>query len=256
MVVTDIVRQKPLQVAFTGRNDVVQQIMPTTLHPSLGYSVLPRTLDRGSNRTDSHRPYGHENLPVIFGVPVEDEKSRSPLIGESLPQLLHDPSTRGMRRDIEMRDTPAIMTDDEKAVEDPERQRWYGKEVHRGDDFPMIAQKGEPALGGPGIPRCSPHPSGDGSFGDMETEHQQLAVNTRCAPGWVFRHHPEDQIPNFFRNSPPPHHPARFGDGAPIERKTRSVPADNGLRANDNESLLPSTPELSRQNPEDPIEHR
>src|SRR5437660_10490400 len=94
MLVTDIVRQKPLQVAFTGRNDVVQQIMPTTLHPSLGYSVLPRTLDRGSNRTDVHRPYCDGNLQAILGVPVEDEKSRSPLIGESLSQLLHGPSSR------------------------------------------------------------------------------------------------------------------------------------------------------------------
>jgi hypothetical protein len=40
------------------------------------------------------------------------------------------------------------------------------------------------------------------------------------------------------------------------DRKTRSVPTDNGLRGHYNESLLPSGPERSRQNPEDPIEHR
>jgi hypothetical protein len=89
----------------------------------------------------------------------------------------------------------------------------------------------------------------------METKYQELAVNTRCAPGWVFRHHPKDQIANLFRSSPPPHDSAGFGDGAPIKSKTRSVPTHNGLQANDNESLSPARPEHPRQNPEDLIEH-
>jgi len=126
---------------------------------------------------------------------------------------------RGMWRDIEMQHASAIMTDDEEAVEDAKRQRWYRKEVHSGDDFPMIAQKGEPAFGGPGIPECSPHPTGDGSFGDMETEHQQLPVNTRCAPCRVLRHHAKDRIANLFSkfsSSPTSIQPQRLGARAAV----------------------------------------
>jgi len=65
----------------------------------------------------------------------------SRLIGESLPQLLHDPSAGGMSCDVEMQHASAIMADDEEAVECAERQRWNSEEIHRGDDFPMIAQE-------------------------------------------------------------------------------------------------------------------
>ena len=47
--------------------------------------------------------------------PIKDEKSGSRLIGESLPQLLHDPSAGRMPRDIEMQHTSAIMAYNEKA---------------------------------------------------------------------------------------------------------------------------------------------
>src|SRR5205807_2710055 len=204
MVVTDIVRQKPLQVAFTGRNDVVQQITPTTLHPPLCNPILPRTLDRGSNRTDVHRPYCDGNLQAILGVPIEDEKSRSRLIGESLPQLLNDPTTGGMSCDIEMQDTPPTVMDDKEAVEHTERDGRDGEEVHGRDGFSMVSQKDEPTFGGLRISRCSADPTGDRSLGHVEAQHQELTVNTRCAPGRVFRHHPKDQIANLFRNSPPP----------------------------------------------------
>ena len=40
----------------------------------------------------------------------------------------------------------------------------------------------------------------------------------------------------------------------PIESESRFVPSHNGFRARDNESLFPSGPEPSRQNPEELIE--
>src|SRR5712692_67170 len=117
---------------------------------------------------------------TILGVPIEDEKSRSRLFGESLPQLLNDPATGGMSRYIEMQHPSAIMTYNEEAIEYAERQRWYGEEIHRGDGLPMIAQKGEPTFSGLRISRRSAHLTGAGSFRDVEAQHQQLTVNTRC----------------------------------------------------------------------------
>jgi len=160
-----------------------------------------------------------------------------------------------MSRDIEMQHASAIMAYNEKAVERAESQGRNSEEIHRGDGLPMIAQEAQPSSGRVRVPGRSAHPTGDGPLGNIETQHQELTMYSGCAPGWVFRHHPKNQITNVFRNSPPTDHPVGFGDDPPIERKTRSVPTDNGLRANDNESLFPSRPELPRQNPEDPIEH-
>ena len=154
------------------------------------------------------RRYRDWNLQAILGVPIKDEKSRSRLIGESLPQLLNDPTTGGMSCDIEMQDTPPTVMDDKEAVEHTERDGRDGEEVHGRDGFSMITQKGEPTLGQFGIFRCSADPMGDCSFGHVEAKHQELTVNTRCAPGRIFRHQLEDQIPNFLGNSSSANDPA------------------------------------------------
>jgi hypothetical protein len=49
--------------------------------------------------------------------------------------------------DIEVQDTPTVVIDDKKAIERAEGDRRNREEVHRGNRFPMIAEKGKPAPG-------------------------------------------------------------------------------------------------------------
>ena len=176
------------------------------------------------------------------------------MIGESLPQLLNDPSTRGMSRDIEMQHASAIMTYDEEALEDAERQRWYSEEVHRGDRFAMVAQKRQPMPRGFRISWCLSHPAGDRWFGNVETEHEKFAADARGAPDWILCHHAKDQIANFFRNPSSADPPARFGDSTPIECKPRSMPTDHGLGTDDHQGLFPFRPKPSCHDPEQLIQ--
>src|SRR5437879_1204709 len=83
----------------------------------------------------------------------------------------------------------------------------------------------------------------NGSLGEVETQRQELTVNTRSAPGRIFRHHPEDQILNFLGNSSSANDPAGSGNGLLIECESGIVPTHNGLGAYDNQRLLPSRPE-------------
>jgi hypothetical protein len=76
-----------------------------------------------------------------------------------------------MSRDIEMQHTSAIMTYDEEAVEDAERQRRNSEEIHRGDGLPMIAQEAQPSSGRIRVPGRSAHPTGDSPLGNIETQH-------------------------------------------------------------------------------------
>jgi len=46
--------------------------------------------------------------------------------------------------DIEVRDTPTVVTDDEKAIERAEGDRRNSEEVHRSNRFPVTAAKGKP----------------------------------------------------------------------------------------------------------------
>src|SRR2546428_11407271 len=111
--------------------------------------------------------------------------------------------------DIEVQDTPTVVTDDEKAIERAEGDRRNSEEVHRGNRFPVIAEKGKPAPGRLRISRRPFHPTRDRSLRDIKAEHEKLAMDAWRSPRWVLSDHPENQFPNFLRclSSPcgPPH---------------------------------------------------
>ena len=81
-------------------------------------------------------------------------------------------------------------------------------------------------------------------------------MDAGSSPGRVLGHHLEDQIANFLRNALPAAGSPDPGDRFPIESKSSTVPTHNSFWTHDQESLFPSGPEPSRQDPEELIEHR
>jgi hypothetical protein len=51
VVIANILREQPLQMAFINCDDVVQQVTTTTANPTFRNSILPRTFERSSDRT-------------------------------------------------------------------------------------------------------------------------------------------------------------------------------------------------------------
>ena len=90
------------------------------------------------------------------------------------------------------------MTDDKEAVEHPKRDRRNGKEIHGRDGFPVVTKN---RLVFPGR---SFHPAGNGSFGNIKTQHEQFSVDARRTPGWILGDHAENQTPNLFAGWSPP----------------------------------------------------
>src|SRR6202795_2262717 len=85
-----------------------------------------------------------------------------------------------------------IMTVDEKAMERAEGDRWNSEKVHRGNRFPVIAEKGKPALGRLRISKLPFHPTRDRSLRDIKTEHEKLAMDAWRSPRWILNDHSED----------------------------------------------------------------
>jgi hypothetical protein len=85
--------------------------------------------------------------------------------------------------DIEVQDAAAIVANDKEAVEQAERDRWDREEIHCRNRFSMIAQKCEPALGWFGISGCPAHPTGDGSLGNIKTQHEEFTMDARATLG-------------------------------------------------------------------------
>jgi hypothetical protein len=69
-------------------------------------------------------------------------------------------------------------------------------------------------------------------------------MNARRAPGWVLRHHTEDQLPNFRRQFFLPACFLAFEIKLQYRRKTSAMPANDCIRIDEHEGL-PKHPNLS-----------
>src|ERR1700751_1346744 len=119
--------------------------------------------------------------------------------------------------DIEVQDPPTVVTDDEKAIERAEGDRRNSEKVHRGNRFPVIAEKGKPAPGWLRISGRPFHPTRDRSLRDIKAEHEKLAMDAWRSPRGVLNDHSEDQFPNFLRCRSSPDGPLDHGDQLPVQ---------------------------------------
>jgi hypothetical protein len=87
MMVTNILREQSLQMAFTQRNNVVQQVSSAAFDPTLRYTVLPGTPERGLHRAHFQGSNCRWKLPTIFRISIEDQKLGSGTKWKRFPQL-------------------------------------------------------------------------------------------------------------------------------------------------------------------------
>jgi len=51
-----------------------------------------------------------------------------------------------------MQDLPPFVADDEKAVQNTERKRWHGEEIHRRNGLAMVSEERQPSRSVPSSP--------------------------------------------------------------------------------------------------------
>ncbi len=254
VVVANILREPASQVAFVNCNDVIQEITAATPYPTLCDSILPRTFERSADRIHPQGSNRCGDFQSILGITIKDDEPRSGSKWKCFSQLLDDPQACRMLGDIEVQDTPTIVTDDEKAIEHAEGDRRNGEEVHRGNRFPVITEKGKPALGWLRISRCPFHPTRDRSLRDIKIEHEKLAMDAWRSPLWVLNDHPENQFLNLLRRLSSPDGPPDLGDQLPVQAESAPVPTHHRFGRDRNEGLLPSGPESADGDPEELVE--
>src|ERR1700730_1266608 len=141
VVVANILREPAFQVAFVNRDDVIQEITAATPYPTLCDSILPRTFERGADRIHPQGSNPCGDFHSVLGITIKDDEPRSGSKWKRFSQLLDNPKACRMLCDIEVQDAPTIVTDDEEAIERAEGDRRNSEEVHRGNRFPVIAEK-------------------------------------------------------------------------------------------------------------------
>src|SRR5260221_11320158 len=254
VVVANILREEAFQVAFVNCDDVIQEITAATPYPTLCDSILPRTFERSADRIHPQESTRCLDFQSILGITIKDDEPLSESKWKCFSQLLDDPRACRMLCDIEVQDAPTIVTDDEKAIEHAEGDRRNGEEVHRGNRFPVITEKGKPALGRLRISRGPFHPTRDRSLRDIEAEHEKLAMDAGRSPRWVLNDHSEDQFPNFLRCLSSPDGLRDLGDQLPVQTESAPVPTHHRFRRDRNEGLLPCGPKSTNGDPEELVE--
>src|ERR1700751_2138565 len=255
VVVVNILREPAFQVAFVNCDDVIQEITPPTPYPTLCDSILPRTFERSAERIHPQGSNRCGDLQSILGITIKMRKPRSGSKWKCFSQLLDDPRACGTLCDIEVQDATTIVTDDEKAIERAEGDRRNREEVHRGNRFAVIAEKGNPAPGRLRISRRSFHPTRDRSLRDIKAEHEKLAMDAWRSPRGVLNDHPEDQFLNLLRRLSSPDRPPGLGDQLPVQTESGPVPTHHRFGRDHNDGLLPSGPKSTNGDPEEFVEH-
>src|SRR5215472_5962436 len=143
VMVGDVLGEQPLQVPLVESNHMVQQLAAAAPDPTFGdhHSCQGLSNEVGTSFILRDRMAARTSVPY-FASRSWMRNLGAASNGKRLPQLLDDPTAGRMLRDVEMQDTPAIVTDDKEAVEDAEADRGHGEEVHGRNRFPVIPKKG------------------------------------------------------------------------------------------------------------------
>jgi hypothetical protein len=178
-------------MSLSEDDHVVQTLAPDGSDQSLHIRILPRAGRTGDHLTDAHAGDSAPECVAVNGVAIAEHPSRCPILRKGVNYLLPRPHRRGMFRDVEVNDSPALVAEQDQYEEHTAGEGRHGEEVHRHKRGDMIGQKGPPRLWrraarSPQEPRHCP-------FRHRDAKLAQFTVNPRRSPQRIRRGHRADE---------------------------------------------------------------
>ena len=141
---------------------------------------LPWRAECGEHFSDFHafglRPEGG----TIDAVAIPEQEPRGVVPRKRLEDLGSSPLSSWMLGDIEMHNAPAIMSQNEKHVQDPKSESGHHEKVHRDQLLDMIFQERPPGLGRR-LPMLH-HIFRDRGLGNLDSKLEQFGVQPWRSP--------------------------------------------------------------------------
>src|SRR6266576_2187036 len=156
-----------------------------------GEAVLPRRAWGDGLVTDAHGAQSVRDGSAIDAIPITDQVARRLSTRECFGDLACDPVRGRMGCDVDPDKVSADQPNDDQGIEQIEANGRNNKQVHGGDVRCVVTQEGAPSLGRRAA--SLDHVLRDARLSDLETELEQLAMDTRRSPQRIFRAHPPDQ---------------------------------------------------------------
>jgi hypothetical protein len=209
--------------------------------------VLPWRTRRCWSITNAHGSKSSDVDLTITPIPIPDQIAGSLFPAASFRDLICDPFCDRMRGDTNPQYLSSAVPHNQQAIEQTKRDCRHDKQIHRRDAVRMITQERLPPLR---WRASSPdHILGHARLPDIDAQLEQFTEDTRRSPWCVLNAHLEDQVANFQRHDGATAAASRLP--APIRPETRAMPADNGVRLNDRQSIA-----NSRKQPIKPNEYQ
>ena len=125
------------------------------------------------------------------------------------------------------------MPHDQQAIEYPERDCRYDKQVHRGDAISMVIKERLPTLRWQASPLD--HIFGHTGLPDTDAELEQFTMDPRRSPQRIGNAHLSDKLAYLRRHNRSANVTSRLP--APIRSEPGAVSADNGVRLYDRQRI-------------------
>src|SRR5258707_8153721 len=247
MVVANVFRQQAFQVTLVERNHVIQKVATAASYPTFCHSILPWAAERSSNRSKPNGLRGLADRVSEFGITIQNQVLVLRVIREGFTQLLGNPETCRVSRNIAVKNSPTIVSDDKETIQHSESECWNGEKVHCGNYLAVILHKRLPALRRARVLRRLLNPTRNSSFCDIKPELQQFPVDAWRAPSRVLGHNTENQLSQLSADPLPAKDFPIAGEPMPIETEASSMPAHYRFGSNEDKSRLPVGPKTSRQ---------
>jgi hypothetical protein len=248
MIVRDVIPDQTTQMSLVQDDQVIKKLSATAPDPTFRNSILPRA---GWAYACGFHATGGKQLGYLvakLAVTIKNRMAVRTGFRKCFSQLLHYPAAGRVFGDVEVEDLASTVFDDEKTIQDSERESWHGEEVHCRNGFAVIAQESSPEFPCLLRRRQASQIARNCALRDLEAKFQKLTVNSRSAPGGILLHDPLDESSNLGIDLWPTK--ALWARAqAPEQPKASAMPGDNGFWLDDDQDVPPCRPKAPEQNP-------
>src|ERR1035437_1837621 len=116
VIVADVLVHQTLQMPLVQDDHMIEQITATVTNPALGNTVLPRASETGPPGLDTEALHSIDDLLIEVCSAIENQVSRSGIVGTGLTQLLNHPGAGRMPGHIEVQNAPSVMRNDKETI--------------------------------------------------------------------------------------------------------------------------------------------
>jgi len=182
-------------MALIEDDHMIEALSTDRTDVAFAIGILPGRARCSNDFLDAHVLDAISERPTVDPIAIADQEPRGLVERKGLDDLLRRPFSRGTGGDVEVRDIPPVVTQDDEGEEYAKRRGGDGEEVDRDDISNMVIQEGSPGW----RRRFATTDSVlvHGRLGNVVAEQDEFRVNAWYAPEQVPPAHPSDQITDY-----------------------------------------------------------